>query len=119
MFKMNKFQAFENGSDILIPHFEITGEPQVYKQSIEKKAMIIFLLWLMWLVMQVKGTMIVKRCCLKSFKVFEWRILFTNLGWGLEEAPPLCWSIMQEELKILGERKFGVHCPSVRCISMP
>lgn len=48
-----------------------------------------FLLWLMWLVMQVKGTMIVKRCCLKSFKVFKWRILFTNSGWGLEEAPPL------------------------------
>lgn len=89
MFKKNKFQAFENGSRILIPHFEISGETQVWKQSIKKKAMIIFLLWLMWLVMQVKGTVTVKRCCLKFFKVFEWRILFTNSGWGLEEALPL------------------------------
>lgn len=59
-----------------------------------------------------EGTMIVKRCCLKSFKVFKWRILFTNSGWGLEEAPASLLVNNKRGIKNPGqERKFEVHCP--------
>lgn len=43
----------------------------------------------MCLVMQVTGTAFINRYYWKSFEVFEWGILFTNMGWRSEVAFPL------------------------------
>lgn len=48
----------------------------------------------------------------KSFKIFEWGTLFTNRCERLKSRPTsLCWWTSQKGSKILGARKFWMHCP--------
>lgn len=115
-FKETSSRLLKNGSDI--PHSEV-NEEKLRTKTLKKKKLWSLLLWLIWLVMQVEGTTFVNRYCLKSIKMPEWRRLFTNTGGRLEAATTsLCWSILREELKILGTTKLWVHHPFVTCISM-
>lgn len=84
MFKKNKFQALKMGLIFLYLILKSVEKLKFRNKALKKKSHDHF-----FIIVDVVSNASEGYSDLKSFKVFEWRILFTNSGWGLEEALPL------------------------------
>lgn len=84
MFKKSKFQALKMGLISLYLILKSVEKLKFRNKALKNKSHDHF-----FIIVDVVSNASEGYSDLKSFKVSEWRILFTNSGCGLEEASPL------------------------------